>query len=352
MVIISSHTFAASKGPIHYLAAGPTTGPLIVFVHGCPFIAMTWRPQLECFANLGFYVAAADTTGYGQSFNSREVSDYSMESQVADQLELLSHLGREKAIFVGHDWGSAIVWSLAAHHPEKCLGVAGLGIPYRTVELGLEKLVSTVDRELYPETKYPSGQWDYMLFYEQNPEKVEVYFAQHFERLTKLFTTRYDGPRKASITADLTKTGGFFGGQAPPDIPFEASVLDHEMFNAVVASERNNGTFGIVAYYRNGAANRAYNDPKRCANGAKLDIPCFYLDCSADLASVNSSSTNWTAEMHELCSNIFEVQLNCRHMVALEKPTETNALLARWLCEHTQAWPVDRSSGILKSGNA
>jgi soluble epoxide hydrolase / lipid-phosphate phosphatase len=116
---------------------------------------------------VGFYVAAADTTGYGQSFNSREVSDYSMESQVADQLELLSHLGREKAIFVGHDWGSAIIWSLAAHHPERCLGVAALGIPYRTVELGLGKLVSTVDRELYPETKYPYGQWDYMLFYEQ-----------------------------------------------------------------------------------------------------------------------------------------------------------------------------------------
>jgi pimeloyl-ACP methyl ester carboxylesterase len=98
MVIISSYTFAASKGPIYYLTAGPTSGPLIVFVHGCPFIAMTWRPQLECFANLGFYVAAADTTGYGQSFNSREVSDYSMESQVADQLSYC-RISEEKRLY-------------------------------------------------------------------------------------------------------------------------------------------------------------------------------------------------------------------------------------------------------------
>ncbi|KAJ2979149.1 hypothetical protein NQ176_g3426 [Zarea fungicola] len=215
---ISSQSFTGSKGTIHYLSGGPETGPLIIFVHGCPFPAITWRPQLQCFASLGFRVVAADTTGYGDSYNSADVADYSMESQVSDQLELLSHVGREKAVFIGHDWGSAIVWSIAAHHQDKCLGVAALGIPYRTVELGLEKLVATVDRNLYPEDEYPYGQWDYMVYYNQNTKDIEAYHAEHGDRLAKLFTMPYDGPippvQTPGVTASVTKSGGFFGGQA------------------------------------------------------------------------------------------------------------------------------------------
>lgn len=267
---------------------------------------------------------------------------------MTDQLELLSYLERDKAVFIGHDWGSATVWSLAAHHPDKCLRVAGLGIPYRTVELGVDKLVDTVDRRLYPEENYPYGQWDYMVFYEDSPSKVQEYFMEHVEKLLPVLTMPYDGPlpppQQPSITAEVRNGGGFFGGKAPPDVPKEASVLDQEMLAAAVDSVRKNGTFGLVAYYRNNKANAAYNHAKNCANNAKLDIPCFYLDSSADLCSVSNSSANWTAEMHKLCTNLTEAQLHTRHMVALEKPYETNALLSCWLCERTEAWPVPRVS--------
>ena len=33
-------------------------------------------------------------------------------------------------MFVGHDWGSPVVWSLASHHPDRCHGVANLCVPY------------------------------------------------------------------------------------------------------------------------------------------------------------------------------------------------------------------------------
>jgi len=35
-----------------------------------------------------------------------------------------------QAVWVGHDWGSPVVWSLASHHPERCFGVANLCVPY------------------------------------------------------------------------------------------------------------------------------------------------------------------------------------------------------------------------------
>jgi pimeloyl-ACP methyl ester carboxylesterase len=45
-------------------------------------------------------------------------------------------LGREKAVWVGHDWGSPVVWNLASHHPDRCHAVANLCVPYYTIERG------------------------------------------------------------------------------------------------------------------------------------------------------------------------------------------------------------------------
>ena len=41
-----------------YFEAGPTDGPLLVFVHGFPATGLTWRHQLEHFAALGFHTVA------------------------------------------------------------------------------------------------------------------------------------------------------------------------------------------------------------------------------------------------------------------------------------------------------
>jgi pimeloyl-ACP methyl ester carboxylesterase len=48
------------------------------------------------------------------------------EHSVDDMLEFLAHLGRERAVRVGHDWGSPVVWGLASHHPERCEAIANL----------------------------------------------------------------------------------------------------------------------------------------------------------------------------------------------------------------------------------
>ena len=59
-------------------------------------------------------------------------------------IDLLAHLGRDKCVWVGHDWGSPVVWNIASHHPSKCVAVANLCVPYRTVERGLDNLVNLV----------------------------------------------------------------------------------------------------------------------------------------------------------------------------------------------------------------
>lgn len=95
---------AGTRG-IHYLAAGPVDGPLIIFVHGWPAIAYTWKAQLEAFASLGFRAVAPDMPGYGKSDARKDISEYSTERLVAGLLAVLGDTGRNEAVWVGHDWG-------------------------------------------------------------------------------------------------------------------------------------------------------------------------------------------------------------------------------------------------------
>jgi soluble epoxide hydrolase / lipid-phosphate phosphatase len=165
---ITEHTARTGRHTTFYLAAGPEDGPLIIFVHGWPELSISWRHQVPALAALGFRAIAPDMRGYGRSTVYDRHSDYAQESIVRDMIDLIDHLGRDRAVWVGHDWGSPVVWNVASHHPERCIAVASLCVPYFTLERGLDHTLTLVDRGLYPEKDFPYGQWDYMRHYEEN----------------------------------------------------------------------------------------------------------------------------------------------------------------------------------------
>src|SRR5918911_645479 len=88
-----------------YLACGDAEATPIIFVHGWPELSLSWRHQLPVFGGLGFRAIAPDMRGYGRSSVYKRHEDYALEHAVQDMLELLNALGREKAVWVGHDWG-------------------------------------------------------------------------------------------------------------------------------------------------------------------------------------------------------------------------------------------------------
>src|SRR5262245_5404485 len=46
MTQVTEHTVRSDSHTTFYLAAGPLDGPLIIFVHGWPELAISWRHQL------------------------------------------------------------------------------------------------------------------------------------------------------------------------------------------------------------------------------------------------------------------------------------------------------------------
>ena len=163
---VTEHVAKSARHTTFYLSCGSAASPLMIFVHGWPELSISWRHQLPCFASLGFRVIAPDMRGYGRSSIYSRHEDYRLEIIVEDMLELLGALGADKAVWVGHDWGSPVVWSLASHHPNHCYAVASLCVPYFSAGFCPENLISLVDRTLYPASTYPAGQWEYQLFYE------------------------------------------------------------------------------------------------------------------------------------------------------------------------------------------
>ena len=118
---------------LHVAQAGPTDGPLAILLHGFPEAHFEWQRQLPALAAAGFRVLAPDQRGYNLSDKPREVAAYNLDTLVDDVLGLIEHAAREKAYLVGHDWGGAVAWWLAAKYPERVERLVILNVPHPIV---------------------------------------------------------------------------------------------------------------------------------------------------------------------------------------------------------------------------
>ena len=336
---ITPHYVETTRHRTHYLACGPESGPLLIFVHGWPELSHSWRHQLPVFGALGFRAVAPDMRGYGRSSAYTEFAAYAQSEVVADMLELLAALGRERAVWIGHDWGSPTVWLLASLHPARCAGVANLCVPFWTLERGFDTLLPHIDRGIYPQDEFPVGQWDYQLFYRESfARATQVFGADPYRTVKLLF--RKGNPADAgqpALTSAVRKNGGWFGPlDAAPDLPRDADVVTEEDLQVYAEALGRNGFFGPDAYYMNDAANVAFSAPA----ARYLALPVLFLGARYDYVCETATSTLAHA-MRLRCSNLTEHVFDSGHWLAQERPREVNAALARWLATKvTDYWPL------------
>ena len=98
---ITEHVAKSRRHTSFYLACGSPQGTPIVFLHGWPELAISWRHQLPALAGVGLRVIAPDLRGYGCSSRYAGHADYALEEIVADMMELLDAIGAERAMWVG-----------------------------------------------------------------------------------------------------------------------------------------------------------------------------------------------------------------------------------------------------------
>jgi pimeloyl-ACP methyl ester carboxylesterase len=328
---ITEYVAKSERHTSFYLSCGALKATPIIFVHGWPELSISWRHQLPVFAGLGFRALAPDMRGYGRSSVYSRHEDYALEEIVADMIDLIDSIGAEKAIWVGHDWGSPVVWSIAQHHPDRCHGVANLCVPYNPEGFAVETVVPLSDRKIYPEDQFPVAQWDYQLFYRESFARARAGFESNIRATVKAMfrAGNPSGKGKPARTSFTRANGGWFGPEnTAPDVPRDATVLTEEDENRYVAALEKNGFFGPDSWYMNAEANIAF--AARAKPNWRLAMPVLFLHGAYDYICETIDS-RLAEPMRANCVNLSEATVLSGHWMAQEKPIDVNSALAKWL---------------------
>ena len=109
-------SFQKNDVTIYYQTFGDKSKPAIIFSNSLGTNYRMWQPQIDALQT-DFYIICYDSRGHGQS--SAPDHDYRIDELGQDVVDLLDHLGVEKANFCGISMGGLTGQWLAINRPER-----------------------------------------------------------------------------------------------------------------------------------------------------------------------------------------------------------------------------------------
>ena len=104
------------------------SGPAVLLLHGFPDSRFLWRNQIGPLLDAGFRVVAPDLRGFGDAPRPQAMEEYRLPLIARDVVGILDALNIQQARVVGHDWGSALAWYLAAVHADRVERLVALSV--------------------------------------------------------------------------------------------------------------------------------------------------------------------------------------------------------------------------------
>ncbi len=105
------------------------TGPLVLLLHGFPDTAHTWDAVRPALAAAGYRAVSPFLRGYAPTEIPAD-GRYDTDTLGLDALALITALGADNAVVVGHDWGASMAYSAAAQGPERVRRLVTVAIPH------------------------------------------------------------------------------------------------------------------------------------------------------------------------------------------------------------------------------
>ncbi|SMF03210.1 alpha/beta fold hydrolase [Pseudobacteriovorax antillogorgiicola] len=130
--IIEQDTIRVGAYRFNVRMAGPQDGPLVILLHGFPQTSYSYRHQLVTLADAGYRAVAPDMRGYSPEARPKSVEAYRMEHLVSDVIGIADVFKAQRFDLVGHDWGAAVGWTVAATAPDRVKSFTALSIPHLT----------------------------------------------------------------------------------------------------------------------------------------------------------------------------------------------------------------------------
>lgn len=115
---------------LHVVTAGPADGTPVVLLHGFPDTWIGWRHQIVGLVGAGYRVIVPEQRGYGTSDKPPRVRDYRFPTLVDDVAALIDAVCPGTPVhLVGHDWGGAVAWGVAARHASRVRTLTVMNCP-------------------------------------------------------------------------------------------------------------------------------------------------------------------------------------------------------------------------------
>jgi pimeloyl-ACP methyl ester carboxylesterase len=121
---------AANGWQFEAWSAGPADGALVLLLHGFPQTAQSWRKVAPALARAGYRAVAPNLRGVSPGARPAARDAYATTHLVADVLAIADALGAPRFHLVGHDWGGALAWQVAARHPDLLRSLAVASTPH------------------------------------------------------------------------------------------------------------------------------------------------------------------------------------------------------------------------------
>jgi len=306
------------QSPINLIVHELGQGSAVVFCHGFPELAYSWRHQLPVVAAAGFRAIAPDQRGYGDSSAPPAVTDYGLTELTDDLVGLLDALEIERAIFVGHDWGGFVAWAMPVLHPDRTAGVIGVCTPYMAMPQtsAMRTLVNGKDEHLY-------------ILWFQEPGVAESVMDPKarliFDRLMRAPLAPAESARRMTSQGEFDMNPFRRIEKLKVETPL---IVSPEELDVYVRAYEKTGFRGGINWYRNIDRN-AREHPQ--IGVEKLALPCLMITAEWDAAL----PPRMAAGMPTLCSDL-EMHNIARagHWVQQEFPDGVNRAIVRWLTGH------------------
>jgi len=311
-----NHRFVKSTSGLNMHIAEAGQGPLVLLLHGFPECWYSWRHQLVALAEAGYHAVAPDQRGYARTGGPDQVDQYTLLHLVGDAVGLIPALNEERAVVVGHDWGSPVAWGAAQMRPDLVRGVASLSVPHR---LRGSQPPIRIMRKMF-------GDGFYMVFFQQ-PDIPEEGFERDltdtFRRM--LYAASGDAPGLVPI---IPEGGSMIDVCPSPDeLP---GWLTEEDIAAFVSEYEGKGFFGPVNWYRNMDRNWELT---AAWHRAPITPPALYIVGDRDMVVAAPNARESIAQLTDFIPNLREpIWLpGCGHWTQQERPKEVNEALISFI---------------------
>lgn len=298
--------------------AGPKGNP-VVLCHGFPELAYSWRHTIPALAAAGYHVIAPDQRGYGGSSTPDKVEDYRIEELHADLLGLLDHHGYDKAHFVGHDWGSFVVWEMALRNPARVSSVTGVSVPFIKFPMA--------PTELFKMASNGGENFFYILYFQEvGPAEKELEADPH--KTMRMILWGASGGAYTGVMPEPrpAKGTGFLDMMSEPPDPLPAWLTADDI-QVYADNFAKSGFFGPVSWYRN--FDRNFETAKDLDVGV-MTMPSFFIAGEKDGVVANRAGVDAQKDMLPNFKGTVMIP-EVGHWTQQEAPEEFNAALLGFL---------------------